>query len=126
MPYPVAVRFVLGGSNIDFYGDEVLDVTEHYVKDTQVHESQTRTAQVYQYGSEVREINITFIEANPDTRAKINQLEEAAATLTLYPYYSYDATVSLTVIPMFDGDVYTYLYGELAAMGAKQMSFLEA
>lgn len=126
MAYPIAVRFILGESNIDFYGDEVLDVTEHYVKDTQVHESQTRTVQVYQHGSEVREINITFAEADPDTRAKINQIEESTGTLTVYPYYSYDPAVSLTVIPMFDGDVYTYLYGELAAMGAKQMSFLEA
>jgi len=94
----VAMRFTLGAGDVDFYKEEIENTVYAPAQDLDVQENQSGAPIIYTAGDIFSAIQVTFNEAWKTTLAKIEQLADESATMTMYYKYHYAPAVSETVI----------------------------
>jgi len=124
----IAVRFVLGSGNVDFYDDEIWDGLESSERDIRVMEDQTAPPVILLEGDALQVINISIIERYSTTKAKVDLVIDEKAQMTIYPHYAYDNTDSCLCIfyPNGRGKTYSYVLGEKQALRVHRLTFLQS
>jgi hypothetical protein len=126
MAYPVAVRFVVSGSNVDFYEDEIQSVRLLTQQGHEIQVHQTGNAYLFTDGSQYDTVEIQFGLGRSGTKAKIDQLIDAEDEMTLYYAYAYVPATNVTCVLHLNGRLheYNYYFGELEANVTKTLTFL--
>jgi len=125
----VGIRFTLAGGNVDFYDDEIQDITLKYSQSVQVQENQLMAPYFYRESDTWAGLTIAFIEKYSTTRAKIEELIDEKKEMTCYYDYAYSGgTNFLTVMHVPDRTLKTYHYylGELGADVIHNLTFLQS
>ena len=68
------IKFTLGGGDTDFNDDEVMDVIVSNSQAAETQENQTVSPVLFTDGDSWKTVIITFIESNPRTLGKINDV----------------------------------------------------
>lgn len=124
----IAVRFVLGVDNVDFYEEEISTTPVSYEQPFEYQSNQNGPPVAFSDGSIWASISITFREFYGITKAKIDSLIDYNDTMTCYyAYHSYGTSKSYNVIYYPDGIINTYSYalGDPSALILKTLIFLQ-
>jgi hypothetical protein len=123
-----AVRFVITGPvNVDFDDDEVLDVRLTPWRKCEVQPSQKKPPYLFEPGSEWWTLQVDIFHRYSDTEAKITQIVNDEAEMTVYyAYAEYTTTKSLTCILDPEEITESYAWGEREAGIVTQLTFLQS
>ena len=95
-----AVRFVITGpANVDFCIDEIAGARLTTVRSEEIQKAQKKAPYVFRWGSEWKTLEIDIVHFYKSTRAKIDQIVNSRAEMTVfYAYRDFTTTLSLTCI----------------------------
>ena len=122
----IALRITLaGGTNVDFYETEALDLTMEPAPEMEVQENDNELPVVQLRGDIWNVIRVKFLEFEQTTKAKLQQLINAKGLMTLYYEYQYNAASTKTVMLLPDVNEFRYFNGEQEATIEHEFIFLE-
>lgn len=119
MSSTVGIRFTLDAGNVDFYKEEIEDISFMPAQAQEQQSPSQGLPYIYAQGDVYNSIEIEFIEEYSTTKAKIDQLIDEDDEMTLYYQYAFDSSEAKTVILAPDERIKTYTYGELLKMTHK-------
>jgi len=111
--FPVAIRFVVGAGNVDFYENEVLKGNVKFSKEHRVFNNQTIHPDMLYIGNLQKQFLFQVKKINAETETKINQLIDENDEMTVYyAYGAYSTSKSDTCIRIPQGQKKTFVIGE--------------
>ena len=119
-----AVRITLAGGDVDFYKQEIEDIAVQPDQDFQAQGNQSGAPIVYTAGEIFTAYVIDFIEFWKTTKAKIDQIIDEKAVMTLYYQYAYAPATSVSVV-LYSGErTKRYSFGARRALVRHRLTFL--
>ena len=129
MAQSIRLKFTLDAGDVDFYADEVLAHKLTNTKDFQIQENRTGAPYILYEGNANEILEVTFQEFYSTTRAKIDQLIDEQAEMTVYYEYDYDTSNSLSMILYNKKNTRRtkiYKYGERAGNVIHKLIFIQS
>ena len=126
MSYSTAVKFTLDSGDVDFYDDEMCQISEIPEQDIIVHKSQQSYVTVKIYDTQYKAWQLIVSDERYDTQSRLLQVIGEEDEMVFYPHYQYDAATSYNVVLVPDEVRKVYAFGDREALLQVTFSLLES
>lgn len=126
MPVANVLKVKLSGEDLYFGADEVWSVGVEEARGFQIQERQSGKPKLKIIGDRIEAFEISFNLARAGTEALVDKILESGEEVEIYPALLRDPTWSVKCVPLRDGVVKRYVYGEAEAWVDKTITFLKS